>query len=333
MDNVIKLSHGDGGKYTEELIKNIFYKYFNNDLLVKGQDATIFQAANNKLAFTTDSFVVKPVFFSGGNIGKLAVCGTINDLIVSGASPLYLSAGFIIEEGFSLENLNKIVKSMSETCLESGVSIITGDTKVVEKGKVDGIFINTSGIGIVLERYKQKPIKEGDKIIVTGNIGDHGTTIAIERYDIKVKDKIKSDCTSLYPFTEIIKDNYDSIKIMRDPTRGGLATVLHEFSNLCELGIHLMEEDIPIDRGVIAVNELLGFDPLYMACEGRMVIVVEASEAENILKKIQEINGGKNAKIIGEFIKVSRNTIFIENYFGGKRILPPLEGNMLPRIC
>lgn len=333
MNNVIKLSHGDGGKHTEELIKNIFYKYFNNDLLVKGQDATIFQAANNKLAFTTDSFVVKPVFFSGGNIGKLAVCGTINDLIVSGASPLYLSAGFIIEEGFSLENLNKIVKSMSETCLGSGVSIITGDTKVVEKGKVDGIFINTSGIGIVLERYKQKPIKEGDKIIVTGNIGDHGTTIAIERYDIKVKDKIKSDCASLYPFTEIIKDNYDSIKIMRDPTRGGLATVLHEFSNLCELGIHLMEEDIPIDRGVIAVNELLGFDPLYMACEGRMVIVVEASEAENILKKIQEFNGGKNSKIIGEFIKESRNTIFIENYFGGKRILPPLEGNMLPRIC
>ncbi|MPL95471.1 Carbamoyl dehydratase HypE [bioreactor metagenome] len=333
MNNVIKLSHGDGGKHTEELIKNIFYKYFNNDLLVKGQDATIFQAANNKLAFTTDSFVVKPVFFSGGNIGKLAVCGTINDLIVSGASPLYLSAGFIIEEGFSLENLNKIVKSMSETCLESGVSIITGDTKVVEKGKVDGIFINTSGIGIVLERYKQKPIKEGDKIIVTGNIGDHGTTIAIERYDIKVKDKIKSDCASLYPFTEIIKDNYDSIKIMRDPTRGGLATVLHEFSNLCELGIHLMGEDIPIDRGVIAVNELLGFDPLYMACEGRMVIVVEASEAENILKKIQEFNGGKNSKIIGEFIKESRNTIFIENYFGGKRILPPLEGNMLPRIC
>jgi hydrogenase expression/formation protein HypE len=333
MDNVIKLSHGDGGKHTEELIKNIFYKYFNNDLLVKGQDATIFQAANNKLAFTTDSFVVKPVFFSGGNIGKLAVCGTINDLIVSGASPLYLSAGFIIEEGFSLENLNKIVKSMSETCLESGVSIITGDTKVVEKGKVDGIFINTSGIGSVLERYKQKPIKEGDKIIVTGNIGDHGTTIAIERYDIKVKDKIKSDCASLYPFTEIIKDNYDSIKIMRDPTRGGLATVLHEFSNLCELGIHLMEEDIPIDRGVIAVNELLGFDPLYMACEGRMVIVVEESEAENILKKVQEFDGGKNAKIIGEFIKESRNTIFIENYFGGKRILTPLEGNMLPRIC
>lgn len=333
MNNVIKLSHGDGGKHTEELIKNIFYKYFNNDLLVKGQDATIFQAANNKLAFTTDSFVVKPVFFSGGNIGKLAVCGTINDLIVSGASPLYLSAGFIIEEGFSLENLNKIVKSMSETCLESGVSIITGDTKVVEKGKVDGIFINTSGIGSVLERYKQKPIKEGDKIIVTGNIGDHGTTIAIERYDIKVKDKIKSDCASLYPFTEIIKDNYDSIKIMRDPTRGGLATVLHEFSNLCELGIHLMEEDIPIDRGVIAVNELLGFDPLYMACEGRMVIVVEESEAENILKKVQEFDGGKNAKIIGEFIKESRNTIFIENYFGGKRILTPLEGNMLPRIC
>lgn len=333
MKEVIKLTHGDGGKYTKKLIQELFYKYFNNELLIKGQDATVFQGGKDKLAFTTDSFVVKPLFFSGGDIGKLAVCGTVNDLIVSGARPLYLSASFIIEEGFSLDILKKIVKSMSQTCLESGVNIITGDTKVVEKGELDGVFINTSGIGIISEKYYQKTIEEGDKIIVTGNIGEHGTTIAIERYNIKSGNNIKSDCASLYPFVEILKDNYDSIKTMRDPTRGGLATVLNEFSDISGLGIHLNEKDIPIDNNVAAVNELLGFDTLYMACEGRMVLVVEKLQAEKILNIIKSIDEGKDAKIIGEFVKEDENIVFIENYFGGKRILPPLEGNMLPRIC
>ena len=333
MKEVIKLTHGDGGEHTKKLIQDIFYKYFNNELLTKAQDATVVEGVNGKLAFTTDSFVVKPIFFQGGNIGKLAVCGTINDLIVSGAKPLYLSASFIIEEGFELEKLQEIVKSMSQTCLESGVNIITGDTKVVEKGEMDGVFINTSGIGRVSDKYYQKSIKEGDKIIVTGNIGNHGTTIAVERYNIKVKSNIKSDCASLFPFIEILKDNYDSIKIMRDPTRGGLATVLHEFADICELGIHLNESDIPINNEVKAINELLGFDPLYMACEGRMVLVVEESQAEKVLNLIKSIHEGKDAKIIGEFAKEQENTIYIENYFGGKRILPPLEGNMLPRIC
>lgn len=333
MNEVIKLTHGDGGKHTQILIQQLFYKYFNNKLLLQGQDATILPNVQGKLAFTTDSFVVKPLFFSGGNIGKLAVCGTVNDLVVSGAKPLYLSAGFIIEEGFSMQSLRSIVKSMEEVCAESGVSIVTGDTKVVEKGAVDGIFINTSGIGRVVNEYNIKPIEVGDRIIVTGSIGEHGTTIALQRYDIKVKGDFSSDCAALYPFIEELKEQFTFIKIMRDPTRGGLATALHEFSAVCGLGIHLIEEHIPISEGVKAVNQLLGLDPLYMACEGRMVLVVKESEAEKVLAIIKSMKQGEGARIIGEFVKESHGNIFIENYFGGKRILAPLEGNMLPRIC
>ena len=333
MNEVIKLIHGDGGKHTQMLIKQLFYKYFNNKLLFQEQDATVFPGIKGKMAFTTDSFVVKPLFFSGGNIGKLAVCGTINDLVVSGAKPLYLSTGFIIEEGLKVEILEEIVKSMGEVCLECGANIVTGDTKVVEKGSVDGIFINTSGIGSIINGYEIKTIEAGDQIIVTGNIGDHGTTIAANRYDIKVKGDFKSDCAQLYEFIEKLKEHFTSIKIMRDPTRGGLATVLHEFSSLCKLGIHLIEDEIPISESVKSINKLLGLDPLYMACEGRMVLVVKASEAKNVLKTIQSIDQGKEARIIGKFVDELKDTIFIENYFGGKRILAPLEVNMLPRIC
>jgi len=333
MNEAIKLIHGDGGKHTQMLIKDLFYKYFNNILILQQQDAAVFKTIEGKMAFTTDSFVVKPLFFSGGNIGKLAVCGTINDLVVSGAKPLYLSAGFIIEEGFALETLEEIVKSMGEVCHECGANIVTGDTKVVEKGSVDGIFINTSGIGSIINGYEIKPIEADDEIIVTGNIGDHGTTIAANRYDIKVKGDFKSDCAPIYPFIEKLKEDFTSIKIMRDPTRGGVATVLHEFSSLCKLGIHLIEEEIPISEGVRTINKLLGLDPLYMACEGRMVLVVKGSESQKVLKIIQSMDQGKEAKIIGKFVKEPKETIFIENYFGGKRILAPLEGSMLPRIC
>jgi hydrogenase expression/formation protein HypE len=333
LDEVIKLVHGDGGKYTQMLIKEVFYKYFNNEMLLEEQDASVFKVDEGKMAFTTDSFVVKPLFFEGGDIGKLAVCGTINDLVVSGAKPLYMSAGFIIEEGFQIQTLENIAKSMSEICLETGVKIITGDTKVVEKGCVDGIFINTSGVGSIVNKYKVKQIKAGDNIIVTGCVGDHGTTIAIERYNIKVKSKVKSDCAPLYSFTKNLKEYFDSIKIMRDPTRGGLATVLHEFSSACKLGVHLNQNNIPINDGVDAVNMLLGLDPLYMACEGRMVLVVDEHEAQNILQTIRHMECGKDAQIIGKFVEQPDDTIFIENNFGGKRILAPLEGNMLPRIC
>lgn len=333
MKEVIKLIHGDGGKHTKMLIEKLFYKHFNNNILLQEQDAATFPVLQGKMAYTTDSFVVKPLFFSGGNIGKLAVCGTVNDLAVSGAKPLYLSASFIIEEGFSMELLEEIVKSMGQTCIECGVRIVTGDTKVVEKRSVDGVFINTSGIGYIVNEYEVKPIEVGDKIIVTGGIGEHGTTIAVERYELKVKGKFESDCASLFPFIEKLKDDLTSIKIMRDATRGGLATVLHEFSSLCNLGIHLFEEEIPISESVKAINNILGLDPLYMACEGRMVLVAKESEALKVLNIIQSTVQGKEAKIIGEFTSKSNKDIYIENNFGGKRILSTVDGSMLPRIC
>lgn len=333
MEDVIKLIHGDGGKHTQMLIKELFYKHFNNNILLKEQDSAIFNVTSGKMAFTTDSFVVKPLFFSGGNIGKLAVCGTINDLVVCGAKPLYLSSSFIIEEGFQIESLEEIVKSMGQEALKYGVKIVTGDTKVVDKGSVDKIFINTSGIGIIINEYEIKNIKSGDKIIVTGNIGQHGTTIALERYKINVNGNLRSDCAALCVFIEKLKECFDSIKIMRDPTRGGLATVLYEFSYLSNLGVHLDEEKIPINEETKAVNQMLGLEPLFMACEGRMVLVVNSEEAEKILKIIQLIDQGKDAQIIGEFVEEYRGNIVIENYFGGKRILAPLESNMLPRIC
>ncbi len=334
MGNNIKLIHGDGGKDTSLLIKAIFHKHFNNDLLINSLDAAMFEVDQGKLAFTTDSFVVKPLFFSGGDIGKLAVCGTINDLVVSGAKPLYLSCGFIIEEGFSIDLLEKIAQSMDEICKKTGVKIITGDTKVVEKGAIDGVFINTSGIGVINGCYEQKPIKEGDRVIVTGGIGEHGTTIAIQRYEMKVKGDLKSDCMPLNKVLEKLEKYATNIKLMKDPTRGGLATALNEVGEFACMGIHLLEEQIPIKKEVLSVNQLIGLDPLYLACEGRMILVVDQKESKNILKEIRECEGCEDAAIIGSFVNSeAQSMVFMETYIGGKRIIGSLEGNMLPRIC
>lgn len=333
MNEKIKLVHGDGGRYTDELIQNIFYKHFNNSILTDGIDSALFPVCKGRMAFTTDSFVVRPLFFSGGNIGKLAVCGTINDLAVSGAKPLYLSTGFIIEEGFSIEILDLIVNEMAKQCKASDVKIVTGDTKVVEKGSADGIFINTAGVGIVEEDYDMKKIKAGDKIIVSGSIGAHGTTIALERYNIDAKSNIKSDCASVYKIISSLKEYYPFIKIMKDPTRGGLATILNEISNISGLSIKLEEESIPVLREVAGITKMLGMDPMYMACEGRVVLVVKSEVAEDIVNKLRSIEQCQDANIIGSFTSNQEHLVYIENYFGGKRILNPLDGEMLPRIC
>lgn len=334
MDNRIKLYHGDGGKFTNLLIKEIFYKNFNNDLLVNSLDASVFEVNKGKLAFTTDSFVVKPLVFPGGDIGKLALCGTINDLVVSGAKPLYLSCGVIIEEGFDISLLEKIACSMGEICRKTGVKIITGDTKVVERGSVDGIFINTSGIGVIQGGYQQKSIEDGDQIIITGGIAEHGTVIAIERHGLKVDGNLKSDCMPLNSIMEKINKHMGSIKIMKDPTRGGLATALNEIAEISGIGIHLLEENIPIREEVKSINELLGLDPLYFACEGRMIIVIEKSKSNEVLEDIRQCYGCEDARIIGKFISnISNPIVFMETYIGGKRIISSLEGEMLPRIC
>lgn len=329
----ITLSHGSGGLHTKGLINDIFYSHFNNTMLFEGLDSAVFEAESGRLAFTTDSFVVKPIFFSGGDIGKLAVCGTVNDLSVAGARPLYLSCGLIIEEGFAIEDLDKIAKSMADAANASGVKIITGDTKVVEKGSADGIFINTSGVGIVNKNYKMKKIIPGDEIIITGTIAEHGTAIAIDRYNLKFRGSFKSDCAPINHIIDILEDHMDSIKIMKDPTRGGIAICLNEIAEYAKMSIHIFEQNIPIRKEVYALNELLGIDPLYLACEGRAVIAVDKEKSGEVLDEIRKLKEGKDAQIIGHFEESEEQNVFIENYFGGKRILMPQVGDMLPRIC
>ncbi|BCN31242.1 hydrogenase expression/formation protein HypE [Anaeromicropila herbilytica] len=333
MDEIIKLIHGDGGKHTSQLIEEIFYKNFQNKYLLDQGDAATFQLGNELISYTTDSFVVKPIFFRGGNIGKLAVCGTVNDLVVSGATPLYLSTGFIIEEGFERKKLEKIVETMRDMCTQANVSIVTGDTKVVEKGSLDEIVINTSGVGVNYSGYKKNKIDAGDKILITGGIGEHGTTIAVDRYHMKISGDYQSDCALLTPFLSVVNEYKEAIKCMRDPTRGGVATVLHEFMKTTEYGICLYEEEIPIKPSIRAVNKLLGFDPLYMACEGRMVLVVKREEADKVLRMLQSIESGKDTCIIGEFAQMEDKMIYSRNSFGGKRIIPELVSSILPRIC
>ncbi|QUH26402.1 hydrogenase expression/formation protein HypE [Serpentinicella alkaliphila] len=334
MNDKVLLRYGDGGKHTNLLIRNIFYKHFHNDMLVNYHDASVFDLDHGRLAFTTDSFVVKPLVFPGGDIGKLAVCGTINDLVTAGAKPLYLSCGFIIEEGFDIKLIEKIAESMGEMCRKTGVKIITGDTKVVEKGAVDGVFINTSGIGVVQAGYQPKTIQEGDQIIITGGIAEHGTTIAVERFKIKVEGNIKSDCSPLNHIIERIQPKLESIRLMKDPTRGGLATALNEIVEMSGKGIRLLEKAIPISSEVKSINELLGLDPLYHACEGRLIIIVEKQNAEEVLDEIRRCEGCEDATIIGGFDLIGVHPrVVMETYIGGRRIVSPLEADMLPRIC
>ncbi len=327
------LSHGNGGINSKNLIHDIFYKHFGNPLLLEGLDSAVFSMGENRLAFTTDSYVVKPWIFPGGDIGRLSVCGTVNDLSAAGAKPLYLSCGFIIEEGFKIVNLKKIAKSMAAAAEEAKVKIITGDTKVVEKGSADGIYINTAGLGIVYKNYEMKKIVPGDKIILTGTIAEHGTAIAVQRYNLKVKTNIKSDCAPINKIIEDLVSYLDNIKIMKDPTRGGIATSLNEIGEYADLSIQIFEDKIPISKEVESLNRLLGIDPLYLACEGRLLIVAEGEKSEEILERLHQLQFCKDAQIIGDFQKNVDALVYIENCFGGKRILNPLEGDMLPRIC
>lgn len=327
----VELLHGDGGKYTSQLIKEVFYNSYGNSVLLEDKDSAIFKTERGNMAFTTDSYIVKPIFFRGGDIGKLAICGTVNDLTVSGASPLYLSVGFIIEEGFPVNQLKAIALSMQETCIEANVKIVTGDTKVVEKGKAEGVFINTSGIGVI-HGFISKEIREGDHLLITGTIAEHGTAIAVDRYNLDVKGDIKSDCAPLCKLLECLYKHKDKIKLMKDPTRGGIGEALNEIAKKSGLGIHLFQDKIPIRKEVEWINEMLGLDPLYLASEGRMVIVADNSVSEEILADLKKLCNCNEASLIGKFTKEDK-LVYIENLLGGKRILSPLDYHMLPRIC
>lgn len=337
IENKILLSHGSGGKRSHDLIQNLFFKYFGNEILNAGSDSAILEIPTQNLAFTTDSFVVDPLFFHGGDIGKLAVCGTVNDLAVSGAVPKYLSVGFIIEEGLEFEILERVVKSMAETVKRANIKIVTGDTKVVNRGKCDKLFINTTGIGELESRFKTISsggnIQPGDKILINGFIADHGIAVMSARNELKVQADVKSDCAPLNRLIQEVLNVSENVRFMRDATRGGLATVLAEIVQNKNFGIHLNEDKIPVRESVRGMCEFFGFDPLYVANEGKVVMVVPRNDAVKVLETIHENEFGKEAKIIGELVNNHCGKVVMQTQIGGKRIIDMLLGDQLPRIC
>ncbi len=337
MDKEILLAHGSGGKLSAKLIREVFMKHFHNEYLEKQSDAAIFITESKKMAFTTDSYVVDPVFFPGGNIGKLAVAGTVNDLAVCGAIPKYLTAGFIIEEGFPVKELEIIVASMTMEAKNAGVLIVSGDTKVVNKGKCDKIFINTAGVGSLKSDYEGiaegKRIEAGDKILINGSIADHGMAIMTKREALSIHLPVESDCACLNGLIHTCLDNKNSVHFMRDATRGGLATVLCELAEMKQLGVSLFEDKIPVKEEVRGLCELLGFDPLYVANEGKVVMVVKEDVAEEMLYLMQQHLQGKQAAIIGEITSAHPGQVNLKTIIGGARIVDMLSGDQLPRIC
>ncbi|HNW89391.1 MAG TPA: hydrogenase expression/formation protein HypE [Bacteroidales bacterium] len=336
-DKTVLLGHGSGGRLSHDLIKNIFYRYFNNPVLDQQSDSALLQINSSDIAFTTDSYVVDPIFFKGGNIGKLAICGTVNDLAVSGAVPKYISAGFIIEEGFSLQDLETIVSAMTEEAKKAGVIIATGDTKVVNKGQCDKIFINTAGIGFLDEKHKAissgKSIKTGDSILINGSIADHGMTIMAARNFGNFNTDISSDCAPLNHMIKEILDAGCRVKFMRDATRGGLATVICELADHNNLGVVINETDVLIKEKVRGICELLGFDPYYVANEGKVIIIVEGADTEKTLQIMKQNEFGKEASVIGKIVEDHPGKAILKTSIGGKRIIDMLAGEQLPRIC
>jgi len=334
-EDKILLSHGSGGKLSFNLIKKLFLPNFNNLYLERLDDGAVLNIEGLKLAYTTDSYTVDPLFFKGGNIGELAVYGTVNDLAMCGATPLYLSCSFIIEEGFSLNLLKKIVLSMREASVIARVDIVTGDTKVVNKGAADKIFINTSGVGIVKEgvNVSGSNAKVGDIVMINGPIGSHGIAVLSERESLKFETNIKSDTAPLSSLVADILEVSKDIHVLRDPTRGGLATTLNEIALSSKVDVEINEDDISIQEEVRAACEILGYDPLYLANEGKVVVFVPSEIAPEVFKKMRKNKYGKESKIIGRVVRKSEGKVYFNTIIGGKRIVDMLTGEQLPRIC
>lgn len=333
--SIITLSHGSGGKATNKLIEELFYKHFNNDILLQKNDSSVLPNINGRIAVSTDSFVINPIFFEGGDIGKLCVCGTVNDIAMSGATPLYITVGFIIEEGLEIKELEKIVESIAATAKKGNVKIAAGDTKVVEKGNVDKIYINTTGIGVIEDkRYlSAENIKPGDKVIISGTLGDHGICIMSKRKNLEFDVSVKSDCGLLNKLIKKVLDASSNVRVLRDPTRGGLATTLNEFASESKNSILLYEEALPVKEEVASMCEILGLEPLYMANEGKVVIIVGEEDADKVLEIMKKDPMGKDAQIIGEVIKDNNEVVYLKTEIGGTRILNMPAGELLPRIC
>ncbi len=332
----IVLGHGSGGKLTAELIEKVFLPAFANPVLAKLDDQAVLQINGTKLAFTTDSFVVTPIFFPGGDIGSLAVNGTVNDLAMSGARPLYLAAAFILEEGFASDELLRVVDSMREAAQAAGVQLVTGDTKVVNRGKGDKVFITTTGIGVIdpgveISADRARP---GDKIIVSGYIGDHGMAILSQRENLEFEGTIQSDCAALHGLVAtMLEVRAEHIHCLRDPTRGGVATTLNEIAARSRIGMKLKGAAIPIRESVRAACEILGLDPLYVANEGKLVAVVAPESCDAILMRMREHALGAEAALIGEVVSEHPGMVLMETEIGGTRIVDVMLGEQLPRIC
>lgn len=329
------MTHGGGGRAMTELIADLFHRHLSNPILDQGHDAAVFSAPPGRLVMSTDAHVVSPLFFPGGDIGSLAVHGTLNDVAMAGAKPVSLTAGFILEEGFPLADLEKIVASMAAAANDAGVPVIAGDTKVVEKGKGDGVFITTAGVGVVPDHVAISPAaaRPGQVVLISGPIGDHGVAILSKRENLEFETEITSDSAALHGLVEIIIAAVPGIAVLRDPTRGGLATALNEIAHASRVGFSLQEEAIPVRPDVQAACELLGLDPLYVANEGKLICICDADEADGLLDTMRAHPLGVQAAKIGDVVEDADCMVTMQTGFGGARVVDWLSGEQLPRIC
>jgi len=334
-DGAIDMSHGSGGRAMAQLIEEIFVRHFDNDLLRQANDQAMFEVAAGRMVMSVDAHVISPLFFPGGDIGSLSVHGTINDVAMSGAWPLYLSAAFVLEEGVPLADLDRIAASMASAAGDAGVPIVTGDTKVVERGKGDGVFITTTGVGVVPPgiNISGDLARPGDSILVNGSMGDHGVAIMSSRENLEFETMIESDSAALHGLVAAMVEAVPGIHCLRDPTRGGLATTLNELAQQSGVGMQLREADIPIKPAVAAACELLGLDPLYVANEGKLVCICPQADAQCLLRVMQAHPLGKQAAIIGTVVEDQQGFVQMETGFGGNRVVDWLAGEQLPRIC
>jgi hydrogenase expression/formation protein HypE len=333
--DIVQLAHGGGGRMTARLIDRVFVPAFHNPYLDALGDGAVVPVGSERLAFSTDTFVVKPIFFPGGDIGSLAVHGTVNDLAMCGSEPLFLSSALVLEEGFPLADLERVVASMAAACARVGVPLVTGDTKVVDRGKGDGIFINTSGVGRVREGGRVGPgrAEAGDAVLVSGPIGDHGIAVMAAREGIDFETALLSDSAPVLDLVRALLDAVPDTHVLRDPTRGGLATALGEIAAASRVGIHIEESEVPVREQVRGACELLGFDPLYVACEGRFLAIVPGEQADRALAALQALPEGKDARRIGTVGAGDPGRLVLRTRIGSQRLLEKLSGEQLPRIC
>jgi hydrogenase expression/formation protein HypE len=335
-EQTIVMGHGSGGKMMNDLIQNSFMPYLTNPILQAGNDAGYLQLnASTPISISTDCHVVSPLFFPGGDIGHLAVCGTVNDIAMLGAVPHYLTAGFILEEGLSIETLERIIHSMQKAAEEAGVQIIAGDTKVVQRGKADGVYITTAGVGSIIPglNINGAQAKPGDRVILSGPIGDHGIAVLSARGELGLEAEIQSDCAPLNHMTQAILEVTDQIHVFRDPTRGGVATTLNEIARQSDVCITLFEDRIPVRPAVQAACEMLGFDPLYIANEGKLITIAPREVETDILDVLSQSPYGEGAAVIGEVIETPKKRVLMKTKYGSTRVIDTLAGELLPRIC